>query len=218
MKTNYVIMSCCFFLSTIASNAQSLELSTLLNISSQERLDKANGISVMYSHDVSKNGALGLAICYKQNHSIYERINTDSYITDENPDGSPEYIFGWIDSHYKGCSFRLNYQYALINRNDVEVSIGPEISYNLFWGNGSSHYIHSENPDSILSHAGKNPLSYKIGCGLLASVQVHHVFVDKLSLCVNLRPEMLFNPHYEADAVNSISNFDIQIGFQYRFN
>ena len=198
-------------MASIDLKSQSLELSTLLNLSNEKRFDKASGIGMMYSHNISMEESLGLSICYKFNHSKYDKITR--------PDFDPQiFEFARIDSKSKSISIRINYQYSFINRDQVRLSIGPEISYNFLWGADNNQYSYSG--DSIFwSSSQKNEMIKKIGVGLLAEVEINKIFTDNLALCISLRPESLISGRYlggEKPYSGVIGNAEFVIGFKYK--
>lgn len=204
-------------LSFLRANSQSLEMSYIFNTSSEKQLDKAGGIGLMYSQHLTKRSAVGLAGACKFNHTKFETIVRS--------DADPRVLyFNYIDSKAKSVSIRLNYQYAVISRDQVIVSIGPELSYNFLWADDfHSGYYYSPYMgfSSITPHSDGKEKAKKYGLGVLGRVQINKILIDNLALCINARAESLVGPSYDGNPFKPyngmLGNIEFSLGLQYRF-
>lgn len=209
-----------FFLIAILANlyinvqAQSIELTTLLNNSTEKRLDKSKGFGIMYSHTISKRSTFALAGTYKFRNSTFDNIEGS------NADPRVRY-FKEISSNTKSFSIRLNYQYAIINKEPVTLSLGPEVSYNFLWGKDKTIFSTSNNANQYSLYSKDIEQIRRFGLGILTRVQIHKIFIDRLSLCFDIRPELIFSPALDgigdtAPFNGAYTNLEFMLGFQYR--
>ncbi len=201
-----------FFLISFVTKSQIIEISSLLNISTEKRMENAIGQGLSYSQNVSKNSSLGVAFFYKYNHANYFQVMT----TDYDPNVTE---YAKINSKSKCISVRTNYQYSILNRDQVKISIGPELSYNYLWGVDNNQYCYTG--DSTFSAAKSHPNKgfNKFGFGILTKFEINNIIIKQLSLCINIRPEFLISSFYYGAATpysGIIGNAEFAIGLQYK--
>ncbi|MEI6123876.1 MAG: hypothetical protein WCQ95_09610 [Bacteroidota bacterium] len=149
---------------------------------------------------------------YKYNHTNYFQVMT----TDYDPNVTE---YAKINSKSKCISVRTNYQYSILNREQVKISIGPEISYNYLWGVDNNQYCYTG--DSTFSDAKyhHNKGINKFGFGILTKFEINNIIIKQLSLCINIRPEFLISSFYYGAAApytGIIGNAEFAIGLQYK--
>jgi hypothetical protein len=212
--TRYILPTL-LILFIIEGNAQSIELNTLFNSSSEKRLDKARGLGILYSHNLTQKSALGLAFTFKSkqsNFDVIERSNANPTVQH----------YTTIISKSKSYSFRLNYQYSLIKREDISFSLGPEVSYNLFEVKDIKNFSTSANAGSYSIFKNEISNIRKYGLGGLVRIQIHNVLTKKLSLCFDIRPEILYGTAIDGGGKaypfnGKLSNLEFMVGLQYHF-
>ena len=210
MKTT-TIFSIFLFVS-IVTQSQIIELSTLLNISTEKRMDNAIGHGLSYSQKLSKNNSIALGFFYKYNHAKYSRVMT--------PDADPNILeYTKINSKSKCILLRLNYQHYILNREQAKISFGPEISYNYFWGVDNNQSCLTGDSTLSAPKTYQNTGIHKFGFGILTKFEINEIIIKKLSLIINIRPEFLISSFYYGSPVaysGIIGNVEFSIGLQYK--
>jgi len=212
MKTSTIFSI--FFLISIVTKSQVIELSSLLNISTEKRMDNAIGHGLSYSQILSKNNSIAIAFFYKYNHANFFRVMT----TDYDPNITE---YAKINSKSKCISIRTNYQYSILNREHAKISIGPEISYNYFWGVDNNQYCYNGDSTFSAPKLYHNKKIHKFGFGILTKFEINEIIIKKLSMSINIRPEILFSNFYDGAPVpysGIIDNAEFSIGLQYKLD
>ena len=212
MKTSPILLV--FLLISIVTKSQIIELSSLLNISTEKRMDNAIGHGLSYSQKLSKNNSIAIAFIYKYNHANFSRILTTNY--------DPNVIeYAKINSKSKCISVRTNYQYSILNREQAKISFGPEISYNYLWGIDNIQYCYTGYTTFSAPQPQNNKGIHKFGFGILTKFEINEIIIKQLSLSLNIRPEFLYSNFYYGGTTpytGIIGNVEFSIGLQYKLN
>jgi hypothetical protein len=191
-------------------NAQSLEVSPLLNLSTEQRLEKCSGVGVMYSHRISKNFSLGLSVFYKSLYSNFAEINR--------PDDPIDPVtFSEINAQSRNVSIRTGAQHHIIDSELIGFSLGPELSYNWFWGADKEFSYNVNKGTSYYSRYKYN--SHFVGVGFLIKLELKKILIERLSICVNTRPELALEIPEENNSSPfeyGMGNAEFMIGLKYR--
>ena len=212
MKTALILFLAISF--AFSCFGQEIEFCSSLNTSSEVRFQNAKGVGVQYQQILSKKNKIGIGIHFNSRCSQFDFL---PYI-----DADPNLIVALkIHSHSERFSFSANFQNLVLDNENVSISIGPEISYNLLWG--LDRVVEKFGVSSDIRnykeyiHLTKHP-----GVGFFSKVEIKNVFSPKLSLCLTFRPEYLIGKNTlffgsEAPAFyRGLSFTEFQIGFKYR--
>jgi len=175
-------------------------------------MNNAIGFGLSYLQKLSKNNSIGIGFFYKYKHADYFSIIP----TDCNPKIDE---YAKINSKSKCISVRINYQYYILNREQSKISIGPEISYNYFWGIDNNQYCYTGDSTFSTPNLKHNKAINKFGVGILTKFEINEIIIKQLSLILNLRPEILFSSAYYGTPVpydGFIFNAEFSIGLQYK--
>jgi len=194
---------------------QEFELNASLSTSTEKRFKDACGVGFQFQHNVGLKHKIGLGLQYNYCNSKFDEISGSD------ADPSVYDLERVISSDANRMSLRFNIQRYLKNTNDVALSIGPDFSCNYLWGHCQRYYTMSST-----FHFSKWSLDYdkvvSIGIGLIAQIEVKNIFTPNLSLCVNIRPELinggtLSDPSGESEALAGLKGFtEFQLGFRYK--
>src|SRR5208337_4822666 len=108
-------------------SAQEVEFCTSLSTSTEPRFQNATGFGLQYQQNVLSWLKAGLCVQYIFNDTRFIAL----------PFEAPEPGFNYtekITSFPKRVSFRLNIQGLILDNKYLSWSLGPEVSYNEFWG------------------------------------------------------------------------------------
>lgn len=190
-------------------NAQSLELSPVLNLSTDPRFDKCAGIGLMYSHRISKKYSLGLSVYYKSLHSNFAELNQPEYLDDPN---DPIY-FSHINAKSNNISIRTGVQHHIIDKEKIGFSLGPELSYIRQWSSEKSFSYYIDKGNSYYS--SYNDLHHMLGVDMLIKLELKKIIIERLSICINTRPELAIDISSAPFGYN-IGNIEFMIGTKYK--
>ena len=222
-----------FFILIISSNSygQGVEVVSSVCTSSNLLFQSAKGIGVNYeflqfdSVLGKKSILFGAGAQYSVNSKNYDQI------ADVFPSGVKFYTPQQVTSKVQKSSFYFHVLIALINNKNVILAIGPEINYNLLRGRGTEQNFSTNANGAIILNPTSNAFEMQavnaIGYGLLAKVEVRNIFIPKLALVFNIRPEIMHS-HYQLPLSDSgddgpklfgVNRFlEFQIGLKYSFN
>ena len=192
---------------------QEIELVGSINNSSENRLQNAHGIGMIYSALISQKLRSDLGIHYYFNNSKFTEIPYN--------DADPQLqIIDNINSQSNRFSIRLNIQKYLIYNEYYALSLGPEISYNLLWG---SDKINEYNFQDLIwiNYSRDIGLARDIGIGITSGVVLKQILIENLSICLNIRFEHLWGRDYNVDGISpifsgSLGFTEFQIGLGYK--
>jgi len=209
-----------FLLIARSSFAQELELCGSIGSSSDMKFKDAYGIGLQYQQGIGKKLKLGLGTHYYHNNAHF---TTESQL-----------MGGDIYSHYvtrydvnsQRFSLRLNMQVLLRDNDFLSVSLGPEVSYNFVWGREDNSIWYGAAVPNRYYYSRYLDLAKKIGAGLISKIEIKNFINPRLSLCLNLRSELMFrnganrSHSYEGSSKvywMIIDYSELQIGLKYRF-
>ncbi len=182
-------------------------------MSNEQRLDKAFGFGMGYARQLGKKSELVLSGIYKKKQSEFDQIS-NTYIF------PGDISIAKRSSNSQHISFRLNYQYALIENNEACLSIGPEVSYNVFSGEDNNKYLTVNDSIYYLPSSNENDKIDKLGIAFLIKFEIKHILTDNLSLNIHIRPEKLYSESYEGAIKpysGEMSNIEFGLGLKYNF-
>ena len=213
MKTT--LLTFLAFIIGLSCFGQEIELKSSLSTSSEQRFQGSYGIGLQYQNNIGHKFKIGFGFHYNFNNSQFDYI---PYV-----DANPEIIAAQkINSNSKRFSPRLNIQWLVRDNENVSISLGPEVSYNLIWGLDKiderlnqypSHYIFSQ----------KLALTKDFGLGIISKIEIKKVLLPDLSLCFTIRPEILIAKNILVFGTDprpfskSMALTEFQIGLNYRF-
>jgi len=191
---------------------QEIEICGSLNTSTEKRFQSAYGIGLQYQHDIGNKFKSGIAVHYNSKNIEFDEIQ---YV-----DADPTLlIVDRINSLARRFSVRLNIQSYLKNNEHVSFTLGPEISYNYFWGTDKVDQRVGQNSESNL-YSEKTGLTKQFGIGLISTIEVKQVIKTQLSFCFTIRPEFTKDGIFakgEEPVFSGVLGFtEFQVGLKYR--
>lgn len=213
MKNFFILTSLIFWGMTCIG--QGIELCSSLNTSSDQRLQNAMGIGVQYQHGLSKRFTVGAGIHYNYKHANFSLVPYN--------DADPINLsVEKVNSSTQRLSLRLNVLGMLKNNDNVSLSIGPELSYNYFWGCDHVDFVVKEKSNSVV-YSRNFHLSNRIGLGVISKVEIKNIITSNLSLCFAVRPEYIFGKENnligsaEEPLSGGLGFCEFQVGLKYSF-
>ncbi|HEX7414958.1 MAG TPA: hypothetical protein VF411_13020 [Bacteroidia bacterium] len=218
-----------FIVITFSSYGQGLEVVTSINTSPNIILQGAKGVGINYqflqidSVLFKKPIQFGIGLQYSVNSKEYYKQGDELAIP------SPIYVYSDINVKVQKTSLRFHTLIALINNKNVILAIGPELSYNVFYEQGTIQ-------SSSVKFSGGMYTSLDIfygtiqtiELGLLTKIEIRNIFTPHLSLTFNIRPVFMYNlqgavllvPDMYSDLyLLSFSRFlEFQVGLKYNFS
>ena len=192
--------------------SQEFEFCGSLNTSSEKRFQSAYGIGVQYNQAINTKFKVGLGVHYNFKNVNFEDIS--------HADWDPYLIISdKINSSSRRFSIRLNIQRFLLSNKNVSLSLGPETSYNYFWGKDIIDERRGQNAVRYF-FTNKTGLTKEIGFGLISKIEIKHIIKPKLSLCFTIRPEFTTDGKFVKGGKRIFSGVlgfaEFQLGLKYR--
>ena len=209
----YIIIFFPIVLCSLSGFGQEIELYGSFNTSTEQRFQNAYGFGLQYQQDVGKKFKAELGVHYNFKNARFEDI---PFI-----DGDPNLVvIDKISSHSNRFAFRLNMQGLLLNQEHISVSFGPEISYNLLWGEEQVDRFTKQTSGQSY-YTQENGLTKEFGLGLISTIEIKKILVPHLSLCFTIRPELVSDGIFAKGGQPVFSGLlgftEFQIGLKYRF-
>jgi len=192
---------------------QEVEICSSFNTSSEQRFQNGYGVGIQYQHGISSKWKVGLGVHFNFRNVHY----TDIPYIDAVP--FPPSIKK-VYSKSQRYSIRVNIQGLLINKDNLSLSLGPEISYNYFKGKDNVNLFLGGGTQWI-NYSQPNGLTREIGLGLISKLEIKNFTKPRLSLCLTARPELTTDGVFAKGGQPVFSGilgfFEFQVGLKYRF-
>lgn len=196
-------------------SGQEVEFCTSLTTSTEPRFQNAIGIGFQYQKYILPWLKTGMGVQYIFNDNRFIALPYEAPEPGVNDTEK-------ITSFPKRASFRLNIQGLILDNKYVSWSLGPEVSFNIFWGKDVIDDHNLSNNEWYQDTQNITP-NYIFGLGLISKFEVKHIIIPKLSVVFTVRPELVGNfifPKGDFDTYPfmGIMGFtEFQIGLKYRF-
>ncbi len=205
-------IACLVLFTGLSCFGQEIEICGSINSSTEKRFQNAYGIGFQYQHDIGNKFKTGLGVHYNAKNNEFDEIQ---YV-----DADPDLLIAdRINSTARRFSIRLNFQSYLKNNEHVSLTLGPEISYNYFWGTDKVDERVGQSSERNL-YSVKTGLTKQFGIGLISTIEVKQVIKPQLSICFTIRPEFttdgIFAKGYEPVFSGVLGFTEFQVGLKYR--
>jgi hypothetical protein len=212
-----------FTVLSISCFSQDIEICSSISTSTSYLFQNATGIGLQYFHDFGPKSKLEIGIHYNQHSSFHDEV----YSSDADPS---EYDFSHETFDVNKISIRLSRQKYIKNNESMAFSMGPEISYNFYWGKhnnsvfGRTNSQNSTDSTTFYLDTENHIANYKskqgLGIGLLTQTEIKNIFTPKLSFCINIRPELCFGEFGGIPSTNEFNSLkafiEFLLGLKYR--
>jgi hypothetical protein len=192
---------------------QEVEFCCSFNTSNAQRFQNGYGFGIQYQHDIGHKWEVGLGVHFNFKKAQF----TDEPYIDAIP--FPPSIEE-VNSNSQRYSIRLNIQRLLMDNTNVSLSLGPEISYNLFRGKDDIRLFLGGSTKWI-NYSQTNGLTKEIGFGFISKIEIKNILDPQLSLCFTIRPEFttdgIFAKGGEPIFSGVLGFLEFQMGIKYRF-
>jgi hypothetical protein len=212
MKKIYLSLISLLF--AISCFGQGIEVYGSLNTSSEQRFQPGYGIGIQYQQNLSHSFLAGLGVSYYLCHAKFDQV---PFI-----DGAPTLLVGQhIKSDSRRFAVRLNVQAVLKDNQNVSLTLGPAVSYNMLWG--TDEIQERSGQSNWTNYSQKIKKVKDFGVGLISSMEVKNFIAPQLSLSFSIRPEILIGSNEKrvgASAPPFSGNLlftEFQVGLKYRF-
>ncbi len=207
-----LILPLLFILLNLSAFGQTMELSASINTSSEDRFQNASGTGLQFQQSIGHKSILGIGTHFNFSNSKFTVIPYN--------DADPRFhAVDRINSYSKRISVRINIQQLIKDNELYSIGIGPEISYNWLWGYDKVHEYVDENSD-LIYFTRDNETAGDLGFGLISKFELKQIFIDRLSLCITVRPEFLVGKDYNKKGFATVFTGDLrflemQLGLKY---
>ena len=197
---------------------QEIEITSSYNSSSNPLFQNAWGFGLHYF--VRLNSIIKLGVEVNQYFNSPLVIGVGDWFNG----GGATYYFFQDKCTIKQTSIRLNTLFNIRENRHLYLCIGPDLSYNIPSGKVNSlttyqNFVDYQNTYNIDKHV------LNIGFGVLAKIEIKRIFIPQMSLCFNIRPQVIFGGRFPlSDGTTDVSFLgkyfitEFQMGLKYNFN